>query len=194
MDSVCPRDPNSVRNIYGYNLEIIKMKNNRRKLTLEPVNADGDNLYFKITEQTHRGREFAAAGDIFISKKGIEIYSAAYPDYCVLNRRFYVRGKSGSRDDDLIEIPFPYLQDVLEAVAEYNETNGGFGSVFPQVGDTYYYIGKQGRIGSYTYSDDCIDERLIKFSNFFRTEELAETALEKIRELLKTMPKTEVKK
>lgn len=65
------------------------------------------------------------------------------------------------------------LLELKEQVKEQQE--------FPQVGDTYYYIESNGRIGVFSWNEATFDLQAQEVGNIFHTEEEAEFAVEKLR-------------
>lgn len=80
-----------------------------------------------------------------------------------------------------------HIDDIMQAVTEYNKTNGnGYEKPWPQDGDTYLWIGSTGFIHESDYDDDAQrDSDRREFGNMFPTREEAEAALERVKKALK---------
>ena len=157
----------------------------KRHIELAVVKVEGDQVTFRIADQTHREDEFCETGDFFKAKNGIEIYSLCNP---IVGGKYilYVRGSSSIGDFDELTTTIHQFARIMEAVTEYNETDGkGYEKMWPQNGDQYFYIDGTGRTNEYKYVKGCVDEAHRKFGNFFRTREEAEAALERVKKALK---------
>ena len=162
------------------------MENQKRHLELAVVKVDGDQVTFRIAEQTHREDEFCENGEKFKSSCGVILNSQSSPD---LNRDrtiLFVRGIASCMDDKEMTVSLFNFARIMEAVTEYNETDGwGYEKLWPQNGDQYFYIDGTGRTNEYEYVNGYVDEARREFGNFFRTREEAEAALERVKKALK---------
>ncbi len=161
------------------------MENQKRHLELAVVKVEGEQVTFRIADQTHREDEFCETGDFFKAKNGIEIYSLCNP---IVGGKYilYVRGSSSIGDFDELTTTIHQFARIMEAITEYNETNGkGYEKPWPQEGDKYFCFNSAGQINDYTYDKLKIDEPRREFGNFFRTREEAEAALERVKKALK---------
>lgn len=52
-------------------------------------------------------------------------------------------------------------------------------------GERYYFVGTNGRVSSYSNDNDFTDDCCYEFGNYFKTREQAESALKKVKHLLK---------
>lgn len=158
----------------------------KRHLELAVVKVEGDQVTFRIAEQTHRGDEFCENGEKFKSRCGVILNSQSSPD---LNRDrtiLFVRGIDSCMDDKEMTVSLFNFARIMEAVTEYNETDGwGYEKLWPQKGDKYFYISSAGAICDTNYDDVSVDNCLREFGNFFRTREEAEAALERVKKALK---------
>lgn len=157
----------------------------KRHLELAVVKVEGDQVTFRIAEQTHREDEFCETGDFFKAKNGIEIYSFCNP---IVGGKYilYVRGSSSIGDFDELTTTIHQFARIMEAVTEYNETNGkGYEKLWPQDGSDFYYVGTEGVISKGFYRGNSFWEKCVMFGNFFRTREEAEAALERVKKALK---------
>lgn len=158
----------------------------KRHLELAVVNVDGDHVTFRIAEQTHRGEEFTPDGNGFRSSSGCVLSSNNHPQYGSSLSILFVRGYDSAEDDNKITVSLHNFAGIMQAISEYNETNGaGYEKPWPQDGSGYYCINDRVNIGYYIYSPDFIDEEHRKSGNFFRTREEAEAALERVKKALK---------
>lgn len=164
------------------------MKNKKRHLELAVVKVEGDQVTFRIAEQTHRGIEFSknAPYHHFCGSNGIVLFSFDHPCYDPERNDIYLRGRCCSCDDEQMTVSVDKFARIMEAVAEYNDTNGeGYEKPWPQEGDKYFCFNSAGQINDYTYDKLKIDEPRREFGNFFRTREEAEAALERVKKALK---------
>ena len=89
-------------------------------------------------------------------------------------------------DDQEITVSLFNFARIMEAVTEYNYTDGlGYEKMWPQKGDKYFYIDGTGRTNEDEYVNGYVDEARREFGNFFRTREEAEAALERVKKALK---------
>lgn len=160
----------------------------KRHLELAVVKVKGDQVTFRIAEQTHRGKDFAQNGEKFKSSCGYFLIVDTDPgfrdDYT--GKILFVRGYDSAEDDNKITVSLQNFAGIMQAVTEYNQTNGvGYKKPWPQEGDKYFYISAAGAICDANYDDVSVDNYLREFGNFFRTREEAEAALERVKKELK---------
>lgn len=166
------------------------MENQKRHLELAVVKVEGDLVSFRITNQTHRGDRFCEKGKIFEASNGYRIASVDIlrlndVSFCDTRKYLPVSGELYKGAATLFAEGRHFLR-IMEAVAEYNETNGkGYEKPWPQEGDKYFCFNSAGQINDYTYDKLKIDEPRREFGNFFRTREEAEAALERVKKALK---------
>lgn len=162
------------------------MENQKRHLELAVVKVEGDQVTFRIAEQTHREDEFCENGEKFKSSCGVILNSQSSPD---INRGctiLFVRGIASCMDDKEITVSLFNFARIMEAVTEYNETDGkGYKKPWPQKGGKYFCIQSTGYVTSTDYDNHPIDNDRREFGNFFRTREEAEAALERVKKALK---------
>lgn len=161
------------------------MEEKKRHIELAVVKVEGDQVTFRIAEQTHREDEFCETGDFFKAKNGIEIYSFCNP---IVGGKYilYVRGSSSIGDFDELTTTIHQFARIMEAITEYNETNGkGYENPWPQYRDKYFCIQSTGYVTSTDYDNHPLDNDRREFGNFFRTREEAEAALERVKKALK---------
>ena len=162
------------------------MSENKRHIELAVVKVDGDQVTFRIAEQTHRCGDFALKGPEFKSRSGYRLISESCPDAPVRAGCLFVRGWIRQRDDAEVAASLDTFARIMEAVNEYNETNGdGYETPWPQNGDNYFFINSDSTIYAIHYTHDCTDEMRRSFGNFFRTREEAEAARELVKKALK---------
>lgn len=159
----------------------------KRHSELAVVKVDGDLVTFRIAEQTHRGENFTPNGREFKSSCGYFLVSHECPEYKEGKDLLYVRGCNDYKDDNQVTVPLLQFAKIMQAISEYNETNGkGYEKPWPQDGDTYLWVGSTGFIHESDYDDDAQrDSDRREFGNFFRTREEAESARERVRKALK---------
>ena len=161
----------------------------RRHIELGVVRDEGNWVMFKIVEQTHRGNEFCqqTAPDTFKASNGIELVSVSSPAWEGANR-LYCCGFCSNKDNIEIVCTTSEFALISEAVNEYNSTDGkGYEKSWPQNGDGYFYIASRGRIEYTEFTDEPFDTDCKAYGNFFRTEEEAMSAAEKVKALFKEL-------
>lgn len=162
------------------------MSENKRHIELAVVKVDGDQVTFRIAEQTHRGKEFCENGTVFKSGRGVLVVGAetgSEGKNCSIS---FVSSQTVRACDEKYETSANEFVRIMEAIAEYNETDGrGYEKPWPQKGDKYFCIYPDSTILEWNYTHDCTDEERRKFGNFFRTREEAEAALERVKKALK---------
>lgn len=153
------------------------MSENKRHIELAVVKVDGDQVTFRIAEQTHFGKDFCQKGKVFKAKNGIPITSLSKTIVAGISPK---NGEYKCRIDKFIL--------VMEAVAEYNETNGkGYEKKFPEEGDNFYFITSKMTVslGEFGISQDGYEFKMRDAGNCFLTREEAEAALERVKKALK---------
>lgn len=158
----------------------------KRHIELAVVKVDGDQVTFRIAEQTNREYEFCEDGDTFKSRCGVRLISQSSPDLSRGCTILYVKGYATRMDERELTVSLFNFARIMEAVTEYNATDGlGYKKMWPQEGDKYFCFNSAGQINDYTYDKLKIDEPRREFGNFFRTREEAEAALERVKKALK---------
>lgn len=156
-----------------------------RHIEISVVSIKEPTVTFRISRQTHREEEFTPNGREFKSSCGFFLSSQGAPEFGEYLQTLFVRGWVSSEDDNKITVPLIAFAKIMQAVTEYNETDGK-GYDYLNVGDTFYIIDEFGDVEEREYEgdNDGIFRRKV-FGNFFRTCEEAEAALEKIKRVLK---------
>lgn len=161
----------------------------KRHLELAVVAVENDTVKFKVADQFYGGDEFSQQENKseFKSKYGVIIQLSDkfdwddYNEILTLNKFQNVRKREETAQCNVHQIA-----DILEAINEYNETNGnGYETPWPQDGDKYFCIYPDSTILEWNYTHDCTDEMRRSFGNFFRTREEAEAARERVKKALK---------
>lgn len=160
----------------------------KRHIELAVVKVDGDLVTFRIAEQTHRGKDFTTNGEKFKSSCGyfliVDTDPAFRDDYT--GKILFVRGYDSAQDDNKITVSLHNFAGIMQAISEYNETNGaGYKKPWPQNGDKYSWVGSTGFIHESYFDDAPLDNERREFGNMFRTREEAESARERVRKALK---------
>lgn len=169
----------------GFILKEVK-ETPRRHIELGVVKVEGDNVTFKIIEQTHREKEFSQQSDhqYFKASNGTELASRAFPEWKG-NYPLSCRGCACGEDDKELTCTAAEFARISEAVNEYNITDGkGYEKPWPQKGDEFFYILDNGAIYSRIFDDDKYDCDMQDYGNLFRTEEEAIEARDKVKVLL----------
>lgn len=158
----------------------------KRHIEISVERVEEDTVTFRISRQTHREEEFTPNGREFKSSCGFFLSSQGAPEFGEYLQTLFVRGYVSAEDDNKITVPLIAFAKIMQAVTEYNETDGkGYEKPWPQKGDKYYFLDSTGFIRDTNYDDYSLNNARREFGNFFRTREEAEAALEKIKRVLK---------
>lgn len=167
-------------------LDLKKARMNRH-LELAVMKSEHGQVIFRVAEWSHRYFAFCKDGSNFKAKNAVEIQlvSSCYAKSGIISTELIFDGIT----PDCEEYKCDYVKfiKIMEAVTEYNETNGaGYEKTWPQDGDKYYYITSPFEVASGKYGDTpTFDKNLFGAGNFFRTREDAEAALERVKKALK---------
>ena len=171
--------------------EVKEVKETPRHIELGVVKVEGDNVTFRIVEQTHRCGEFIQQGSpsTFKASNGIGLRSRAFPEWKDDGHLLYCRGRGCGEDDKELNCTAVDFAKISEAVSEYNITDGkGYEKPWPQNGDEYFYIDSNGVVKYATFEAGVeFDARHKAYGNFFRTKEDAMAAAEKVKTLFKEL-------
>lgn len=160
----------------------------RRHIEIAVDAVEGENVRFHIAEQTHRGPRFCERGPEFRAKNGVLLCSGGFPQVDVKANALFVWGPRVEDGDVAVFAGVGLFARIMEAVTEYNETNGaGYKTPWPQRGDTYYFVNSNGSIDSFTFVGDKVDKGLQSFGNFFCTREEAEAAAKRVKKVLQAV-------
>lgn len=172
-----------------------------RHIELGVVKVEGDKVTFKIIEQTHKRKEFCqqldrniftASSNIFKASNEIKLGSKDIPEWIGNSSLLFCRGFFSDKDNIEIVCTTSEFARISEAVNEYNITDGkGYEKPWPQKGDEYFYITTAGRIAHHAFTTDSWNLNRQHFGNFFRTEEEAIEARDKVKILLKELNSVE---
>lgn len=163
----------------------------KRHIELAVVKVEGDNVTFRIVEQTHRRGEFSqqANTDEFKACNGISLLSRSVPQWgaSASASELYCRGSDKEQDMCEITCTAGEFSRICEAISEYNDTDGrGYEKPWPQERDRYFYVTEEGEVDFHVFYRNKFNQRMQDFGNFFRTEEEAEAALERVKQALKS--------
>lgn len=163
------------------------MEEKKRHIELAVVKVEEGGVTFQITEQTHRCDEFTPGGIPFKSSCGITLRSVSVPDVSTRTGAMYVRGKDERFDKKHITVSALRFAQIMEAINEYNVTDGrGYKNQWPKTGELYYYVDTDGSVQSCQYADRYdIDNDRRKAGNFFKTEEAAAIVAERVKAVFK---------
>lgn len=172
-----------------------------RHIELGVVKVEGDNVTFKIIEQTHKRKEFCqqidrniftASSNIFKASNEIKLGSEDIPEWIGNSSLLFCRGFFSDKDNIEIVCTTSEFARISEAINEYNTTNGkGYEKPWPQKGDKYFYITAGGDVSHCTFNGYNFDLDTQSFGNVFRTEQEALAARNKIEILLKELNSVE---
>lgn len=164
-------------------------KETPRHLELGVVKVEGDNVTFKIIEQTHRCGDFSqqSGHQYFKASNGTELASRAFPEWKG-NYPLSCRGCACGEDDKELTCTAAEFVLISEAVSEYNITDGkGYKKLWPKKGDRYFFISGDITPGNLIFTDCAFDHNCQTCCNIFRTYEEAVAAADKVRMLLKEL-------
>lgn len=166
-----------------------EVKETPRHLELGVVKVEGDNVTFRIVEQTHRLNKFSQQGKVFRAFNGFSIGSSAYPAWGIdASDMLWVRGDESDKDNTELHCSVAKFAIVYEAITEYNATGGkGYEKPWPQWDDRYFFVSERGKVDSTCFEEREFDYNLKEIGNFFRTSQEAEAAADKIKALLKEL-------
>lgn len=166
------------------------MEEKKRHIELAVIKVEGDEVTFQVVEQTHRGDDFTPGGIPFESSRGLTLKSVGVPAATTTSDTMYVRGKNQRCDKKNVTVSALRFAKIMEAITEYNETDGrGYKKQWPRTGDLYYYVDTDGSVESCQYADKYdIDNNRRKAGNFFETKEAAEIAAERVKAAFKDKP------
>lgn len=167
-----------------------EVKETPRHLELGVVKVEGDNVTFKIIEQTHQGKKFCQQIDhsIFKASNEIKLGSRNIPEWIGDNSLLFCRGFFSNKDNIEIVCTTSEFARISEAVSEYNTTNGkGYEKPWPQWDDRYFFVSERGKVDSTCFEEREFDYNLKEIGNFFRTSQEAEAAADKVKTLLKEL-------
>ena len=102
----------------------------RKHIKLECQKVFGDNVAFRIVEQTHRdkafGNDVGTCNHLFVASNGIVLKSYDFPEYCgVLKKGVFLRGLTKGLDNTLLCAPLADFNLIAAAVREYNKFFSG---------------------------------------------------------------------
>lgn len=158
----------------------------RRHIEIAVDAVKDDRVTFRIMEQTHRCDDFAPKGPKFRSSSGYHLISESCPVADACTDGLFVRGWLRLKDDAEVTASFDIFAKVMEAVTEYNLTNGeGYEKPWPQKGDFYYFVDSYITVRSLEYFGSEMDHDMQKAGNFFCTEKEARAALERVKKALR---------
>lgn len=161
----------------------------RRHLELAVVAVENGIVAFKVADQFYDESEFCDQYNKseFKAKNLVTICLGEKLKWDKDNKILYLRRLHDViKVDETIKCSVHHFADTMEAVNEYNETNGkGYEKQWPQKGDKYFCIHTTGCMNEYTYDNDYMDKAHREFGNFFRTREEAEATLERVKKALK---------
>ena len=164
------------------------MENQKRHLELAVVKVEGDQVTFRIAEQTHREESFTPNGSEFKAFNEYQIVSECNIVFDSHFKTLYVIGRNIRCMNQTITVSMSHFAKIMEAVNEYNETDGkGYEKKFPEEGDTFYCITSAMTVslGEFGSSMDGYEFKMRDAGNCFQTFEEAKAALERVKKALK---------
>ena len=162
----------------------------KRHLELAVVKVENNIVSLKVTDQFYDEKEFCQQYNKseFKANNFVTILLAEKLKWDKDNKILYIRRLHDViKVEETIKCNVHHFADIMEAVNEYNETNGeGYEKPWPQKGDEYFYITSLLEVASGKYGDmPTFDKILFDVGNCIRTSEEAEAALERVKKALK---------
>ena len=162
----------------------------KRHLELADVCVKNNIVKFRVADQFYFGDEFSAQlyKHEFTAKNGLIIRLGEKLEWDEFNEILSLRRFLNINTfEETIECNVHHFADIMEAINEYNETNGkGYEKPWPQNGDWYFYVASDGEVGHFKYDPEkYTHRRMEEIGNLFRTREEAEAALERVKKALK---------
>ena len=166
--------------------EVSKME---RYIELHVIQVYANDVSFQINRQYHRGTDFCAAGKAFEASNGVLLISESVPGVFVSGDKlvFTVCGDILECDDTTLKVTHKQFALIMQAINEYNETNGaGYEKPWPQAGDDFYHVEADGSVKKDTFKSIYDYYRsMCKIGNCFKTESEAKEMAEKFKSMLK---------
>lgn len=158
---------------------------NKRHIEISVVKVENNEVIFRISKQTHFGEQFSQKNDprMFCATNGINLISKNCTRWERSVNTLFCYGEYNI-EDDTSRCFFSEFAKIMEAISEYNKTDGiGYKNIWPLKGEKYFYINSYLEIKNKIFSDDETDEKLKSVANLFRTEEEAKEHIEKIKNI-----------
>ena len=160
-----------------------------RYLELHVIQVYANDVSFQINRQYHRGTDFCAAGKKFEASNGVLLISESVPGVFESGDKlvFTVCGDILECDDTKLTVTHKQFALIMQAINEYNETNGaGYEKPWPQAGDEFYSVEADGSVRKDTFKSIYNHYRsMCKIGNCFKTEREAKEMAEKFKSMLK---------
>ena len=156
----------------------------KHELKIEVVKVMHNRVHFKITKQTHELRNFSNQenGYRFIASNGYKLSSTTCPSWNSISKELSFFGEVFTDEDIIISVALEDFNKILEAIEEYNNTNGkGYEAQWPQVGDVYFCVAETGIVRRFVFSDESFDYIMMDVGNFYKTEAKAKEVAEVIK-------------
>ena len=87
----------------------------------------------------------------------------------------------------LTEEDVKYIETLVKELMKHKELVENTQRWKPKLGEAYYFFGESIGVGSYSWKNDEADNGFYNFGNCFPTKELALSAAEKVKQLLKSL-------
>ena len=97
----------------------------RKHIKLECQKVFGDNVAFRIVEQTHRNKAFGSEGNTYKASNGATLKSYDYPQWVADFVVLYVWGREITRDNLIVFASLADFKLIADAIREYNKTFSG---------------------------------------------------------------------
>lgn len=181
----------------------------RRILELEVIERNAGAVRFKIAKQSHFGMgSFCNAGfpnynRIILrspSRREKNNIRESWSDYGFCDFDYAIDLATTEEDikNNIYYSSEAVFDKINKAAEMYTADNGGFGfddvcptcgqevkEWKPKIGDTVYWVDAYGCVKNYVWQSFCEEGINIESGNYFKTHELAKTAAEAVKEVLK---------
>ncbi len=163
----------------------------KRHLELAVVAIKNDIVTFKVADQFYDENEFCEQHNKseFKAKNGVAICLSEKLKWDRNNKILSLRRLHDIvKVEETIKCYVHHFAYIMEAVNEYNETDGkGYEKKFPEEGDNFYFITSKMTVslGEFGSSMDGYEFKMRDAGNCFLTREEAEAALERVKKALR---------
>ena len=159
-----------------------------RYIELHVIQVDDNDVSFQINKQYHRGTDLCAAGRKFEAGNGVLLISESVPGVFVSGDKlvFTVCGDILECDDTTLKVTHKQFALIMQAINEYNETNGaGYEKPWPNNNDKYFFVDCDASVRSMIYNNDSLSKTMNNIGNCFKTEKEAKEMAERVKKVLK---------
>ena len=160
---------------------------NKRHIEISVVKVENNEVIFRISKQTHFGEQFSQKNDprMFCATNGINLISKNCTRWERSVNTLFCYGEYNI-EDDTSRCFFSEFAKIMEAISEYNETDGiGYKNIWPNNNDKYFFVDCDANVRSMIYNNDNLSKTMNNIGNCFRTKEEAEAIANRVKKALK---------